>query len=987
MKRTLLQNQLHTLCPLMLTLMLAACGGGGSSSKATAADTISGTLSVLDGGPILEMEPNNDASQAQSLGALYPGSQTTVLGTMTDGDVDTLDVFRISAPTRSSFQVTLTASDTSGATDFFFLLADAVSLQAVEVFQGSNSNVETGTFIAQGAFFLVLINNSGSSDYALSIGVSSAPSPIPEREINDAPGQAGYLGELVLGDALTVSGNLGQGSDISDRFLVALPQAGNLALLLDSLSATSQDFDIEVNDATADLFNPVLLQRFETAADPEVGQVACPAMSLIEVRVYPFNGATGPYSLSLAMTSTSNGAGGSGPGTGSTHDLSQMSRGNVTSQLANLRGEGARSFFERPALRFVPGELLVAGTSDAALQQAITERGGVLAGEVPGQVRRVRFLLPASLDEVQRERYTVALAASLDAHPAVRYAELNLLLQPLMVDTTPNDPLYNFQWHYSLINLPAAWDITTGSNSVIVAVIDTGTTPGVDLAPRTLAGYDLISDPAMARDGDGPDPDPTDEGDSTGPQNSSFHGSHVAGTVGANTNDGFGAAGVTWSTRIMPIRVLGVGGGTTFDIASGIRFAAGLPNSSGALPPQSAHIINMSLGGPGVSQTMQDAVTDARNAGTLVIAAAGNANSSDPFSPAVLNGVISVSAVDAQGVKAPYSNFHPTVDIAAPGGDIEVDRTGDGYPDGVLSCRPNDRSNPTDYDAYEFYEGTSMAAPHVAGVAALLLAADPTLSVPQLENILLSTTTDRGAPGRDDEYGEGLINAFAAVQMAAGGGGNTPALALSTSSTLLSASSRNESVLVSNVGGGLLQVSGVNSSTQSGGSWLSAVAVPITNPTSSDTSAIDIRVDPTGLNQGTYLGSVQVQSNGGTKTIAVSLDLSGSGGGGTQMVFVLAVELTTMQTVAQITVQSPDSLSYGFPNLPAGTYLVVAGTDTDGDGFILDEGEPLSGVYPSFEAPIALSVTADSTLRSIDFPLQSPFSGSSAGSNPFARLE
>ncbi len=94
-----------------------------------------------------------------------------------------------------------------------------------------------------------------------------------------------------------------------------------------------------------------------------------------------------------------------------------------------------------------------------------------------------------------------------------------------------------------------------------------------------------------------------------------------------------------------------------------------------------------------------------------------------------------------------------------------------------------------------------------------------------------------------------------------------------------------------------------------------------------------------------------------------------------------------MQTVAQITVQSPDSLSYGFPNLPAGTYLVVAGTDTDGDGFILDEGEPLSGVYPSFEAPIALSVTADSTLRSIDFPLQSPFSGSSAGSNPFARLE
>src|SRR5262249_6884057 len=159
-------------------------------------------------------------------------------------------------------------------------------------------------------------------------------------------------------------------------------------------------------------------------------------------------------------------------------------------------------------------------------------------------------------------------------------------------------------------------------------VIDTGETAHPDLIARQIPGFDFISDPANAGDGDGRDPDPTDVGDGNGVEPSSFHGTHVAGTIGAETNNGSGVSGVTWAGRIMHLRVLGRQGGNDFDIANAILYAARLANASGTLPPERANVINMSLGGPGGSSTVRNAITAARGQGVVIFAAAGNENSS-----------------------------------------------------------------------------------------------------------------------------------------------------------------------------------------------------------------------------------------------------------------------------------------------------------------------------------------------------------------------
>ncbi len=973
-RRTALLSTLLLACAGQLT----SCGGGGGGS---ATGAISGTMSVIGtGGSVLEAEPNNQLGQAHALGDLNPGTSLSVLGNLSNTS-DSIDIFRVNAPSRSTVQFTLTALNPSAPVNFDLGLADSVSLQFIELFDSVTPNVESGSFLAQGSFILVLGALAGESDYQLSLTVTAAPSPIPEVEPNNDSGQAHFLGGLALGEGLVVSGTAGP-TDTSDRFLLAVPQAGQFFFSLDTLN--DEDFDVVISNATADLFNPVFMQGFISANDPEEGNLPVPAMTLLEIWVFPFSGPDS-YTLTMGLAPSPLGPDSdpSGFAQASAVRLSLARRGNPVAQAARLRNPGLARFFQAPVTEFVTGEVLVAGPALGALSACIASRAGTVAAAIPNGAQRVCFDLPDHLSPTEQRRYTLALAATMDADPAVRFAEPNHIQHAASFDTTPNDTHYNLQWHYNLINLPAAWDITTGNSSVIVAVIDTGTTPAQDLTPRTIAGYDMISNPARSGDGDGPDPDATDVGDSTTQtNNSSFHGSHVAGTVGASTNDGFGVAGVTWATQLMPVRVLGIGGGTAFDIANGILFAAGLANSTGALPAQAAHIMNMSLGGLGFIQVEQDAVTAARNAGTLVIAAAGNDNNNAFNSPAGLDGVISVSAVDTQGNKAPYSSFHPTVDIAAPGGNVNVDLTGDNYADGVLSCRPVDTSNPTDFDSYSFYDGTSMAAPHVAGVAALLLAVDPTLTVPQLENFLLTTSTDRGAPGRDDIYGEGLINAFAAVQFANGGGGVTPVLGLSSTSVLLNNNNTAISVAVSNVGASLLELTALNISTQTGGSWLSANSVPIQNPTSSDSSSIEIQANITGLLDGVYSGAVEVVSNGGTRTIAVSLALSSAGGGGeTHEVFVLAISTDTLTTIAQEVVQSPNALGYAFSGLAPGSYFVVAGTDADNDGFICDEGEPLCGIYPSAEGPIALTVTAGGNLTAVDFPLLSTFTGSAASAS------
>jgi serine protease len=362
--------------------------------------------------------------------------------------------------------------------------------------------------------------------------------------------------------------------------------------------------------------------------------------------------------------------------------------------------------------------------------------------------------------------------------PEIEYVEPDRVMH---IQFAPNDPFYLDQWHYHEsaggLNLPAAWDQASGTG-VTVAVLDTGYRPHADLAGKFIGGYDMIGDIDVANDGGGRDGDASDPGDAVAASEcgyshpaytSSWHGTHVSGTIAANTNNNMGVAGVAFDARILPIRVLGKCGGYTSDIADGITWASG--GAIAGLPANlnPARVLNLSLGGGGVcSSTMQSALNGARGRGAVVVVAAGNSNANaGNFSPANCSGVITVAAVNRSGGRSYYSNYGAVVDVAAPGGDIRFDAA-----DGILSMLNSGATTPG-ADIYAYYQGTSMAAPHVAGVVALMLSKNPALTPDQVETLLKSSA--RAFPAACSQCGTGIVNAKAAVAAAApaGGGGLT----------------------------------------------------------------------------------------------------------------------------------------------------------------------------------------------------------------------
>ena len=356
--------------------------------------------------------------------------------------------------------------------------------------------------------------------------------------------------------------------------------------------------------------------------------------------------------------------------------------------------------------------------------------------------------------------------------PDVLVVEPDVRVYP---QVAPNDPRYGEQWHYFAptagtygANLPGAWDITTGVAGVTVAVLDTGQLNHADLAGRIVAGYDFITSVTTANDGNGRDANPADPGDWCNGSNSSWHGTHVAGTIGAKSNNGVGVAGVNWVSKIQHVRVLGTCGGDISDIADAIRWAAGLSVPGAPLNATPAKVINMSLGGSGAcGVTLQDAINAAVNAGTVVVVAAGNASTDAANSqPANCNNVITVAATDREGDMASYSNYGATVEIAAPGGETDFFST----TNGVLSTLNAGTTTPG-ADSYAFYQGTSMATPHVAGLVSLMLSVKPTLTPAQVVSILQVTATafPGGSGCNTGNCGAGIINAAAAVAVAQSG--------------------------------------------------------------------------------------------------------------------------------------------------------------------------------------------------------------------------
>lgn len=315
----------------------------------------------------------------------------------------------------------------------------------------------------------------------------------------------------------------------------------------------------------------------------------------------------------------------------------------------------------------------------------------------------------------------------------------------------PNDPYYRHQWHMDQIDMPAAWGRTRGEG-VVVAVIDTGVAyrdegrfhRAPDLAETAfVAGWDFVDDDATPDDEHG-------------------HGTHCAGTVAQSTNNGLGVAGVAPGVSIMPIRVLDAnGGGAWGGIASGIRWAA----------DHGANVISMSLGGGMRSRTVERAIDYAHERGVVIVAAAGNESRSSVSYPARHDHVIAVGAVRFDRELTFYSSYGEGLDVVAPGGDIRVDQNGDGLPDGVLQ-NTIVGGDPSRFD-YLAWQGTSMATPHVAGVAALLVASGVT-DPDRVEQILESSATDLGDTRR---YGHGLISAANALHEASHGAGAARGLA------------------------------------------------------------------------------------------------------------------------------------------------------------------------------------------------------------------
>ena len=360
--------------------------------------------------------------------------------------------------------------------------------------------------------------------------------------------------------------------------------------------------------------------------------------------------------------------------------------------------------------------------------------------------------------------------------PDIEYAEPDLLLQTAQAGWSPADPLYNQQWHLfdvtAGIRAPGAWSMTRGAG-VVVAVIDTGVLPHPDLVPNLVSGVDFISDPAVAADGDGRDGNAADPGDgapagacgSGSPATrSSWHGTHVAGIVAASSN-AVGVTGVAPTAKVLPLRALGRCGGYTSDIADAITWAAGGSVAGIAANRTPARVINLSLGGRASCPiTLHNAIQAARARGAVVVAAAGNSNADAAgATPANCSGVIAVAATGPTGAKASYSNTGANVALSAPGGDGTA---------GILSTANGGLTTPGTHN-YLAYKGTSMAAPVVAGAAALLLSARPTLTPDQVATLLKSTAAPFG--GACTRCGSGIVDAAAAVAAVAGAPTSPPA--------------------------------------------------------------------------------------------------------------------------------------------------------------------------------------------------------------------
>lgn len=513
------------------------------------------------------------------------------------------------------------------------------------------------------------------------------------------------------------------------------------------------------------------------------------------------------------------------------------------------------------------------------------------------------------LDRVEAE----SLMRQLASNPNVEYVEVDKLNKPLL---TPNDTNYGQQWGYqdsdAGIRANEAWNVTSGVGSV-VAVLDTGITNHSDLNANILPGYDFIIDTSVSNDGNGRDSDPSDPGDWVtanqcggihAAQGSSWHGTHVAGTVAAVTNNAKGVAGVAYGAKVVPVRVLGTCGGYDSDIADAITWASGGTVSGVPANANPAEVINLSLGGSGsCGSTTQTAINGAVGRGTTLVIAAGNDNVNvSNASPANCNNVVAVASVTSTGARSSFSNYGALIDIAAPGS--------------TIMSTLNSGSTTPGSETYANYSGTSMATPHVAGVVALIQSVSTTPKTPAQIEALLKSSARAFPVSPSQTIGAGIADAKAAVDAAGGGGGNVAPVANFTSSA------------------SGLTVSFTDTSTDSDGSIASrswnfgdGTTSTSANPSKTYSAA------------GTYTVTLTVtDNNGATNTKSSSVTVS-SGGGGS--VLQNGVPVTGLSAGAGASLNYTIVVPAGASNLN----IVTSGGSGDADLYVRSGSAPTDTVY------------------------------------------
>lgn len=583
-----------------------------------------------------------------------------------------------------------------------------------------------------------------------------------------------------------------------------------------------------------------------------------------------------------------------------------------------------------------------AGSGTMAAAMAVSERRDLGRGAWLMRRDSVRNLAAMSATQVQDARKdTLGWIRELREQPGVASAEPNYLYTSQQV-SPDDDPLYDRQWNLPLTRAPMAWQAAPEVGLGIgIAVMDTGvfrsppTTSGawhpdltanVQLIPGQIMDYvsgDLDIDQEPGRD-----TNPADPGDGKS-RSSNFHGTHVAGIAAAVDNTE-GIVGMAPGASIYPVRVLGRDGvGSSADLIAALNWAAGR---------NEIHVINLSLGGLGPSNALKNAIDAAWAGGNgqLIVAAAGNQGTDEPTYPAAYPNVIGVGAVDGGGKRASYSNLGESVDVVAPGGDASRDANQDGTADVIISAWGRDDSG-TFEPAYAGLQGTSMAAPHVAGIYALMKG-ESTITPGEFRSLLRNgALTEEVGPAF--EYGAGLINALAAMDAALDGNfpitlGASPS-ALQFNSAVLNAELE-FSVYPEDK---TVEITGVTS----GADWLKLGDI-----SADPTQPLAVSVDPSGLEDNKrYTTDLVIAydpetGTSTTLTVPVSLRLGTSADdrdAGRHYVLLVSAD-DDRDTIEQLVVAASDGqYRFAFDQVDPGEYFLVAGTDIDNNGLICESGE------------------------------------------------